>query len=1510
VKLADDGLGCPACAGPLSQEPWATGLCLSCLAGLALIDAPAAAAQVADDLQTEDHPGETFADGRILGGRYRVRSLLGRGGMGEVWRALDIKLRVDVALKALRASLHAEPRALETLRQEVRAARLVVSPNVCRIFDLVELDGRELVSMEYVDGMTLAGVLASRSPLSADEAREIAAQLLAGLEAIHAAGLVHRDIKPENVMLTRAGRLVVMDFGLAKALLSERVGTVAGTAAYMAPEQARGETLDARADVFSAGIVLAELLSPAGIRQSEERQAIWAGVHRSPPEVADTPWAPILRKAVASRKEDRYPSAAALARALEEVTLRVAGAELLEPYPGLASFGAQNADYFFGRELEIEAMWRKLRRPHLLALVGPSGAGKSSFLRAGLLATAPAGWRCLILAPGDRPFKALAQALIPELSGDPEGLELLLRIEEPAAAVAAFGRWRRRHDQALLVLDQFEELFTQNPPEVQAAFAALVGRLALDADVHVLLALRDDFLFRCHAHEPLAPILSDLTLLGPPTGTALRRALVQPALKCGYRFEDEALVDAMLAEVESERGALPLLAFAAAQLWQRRDRERGVLTHEAYSAIGGVGGALAQHAESTLERIGQERVAIVRELFRNLVTAQKTRATVDRDELLSVFAGEGAGPVREAAAQVLDALVDARLLTSYELPQAEGESAGHRRIEIIHESLLSQWPRLVRWLAQDQEGALLRDQLRQVARLWEERGRPEDLLWTGTSFREYELWRERYAGQLSASEETFTRAMSDRARRRQRQRRLALTAVVGTALAVASAMGVLWRRSEGARAQAVAAARHAEAQQTFALGQFALEKDPTAALAYALSSLEHSDTPHARLLALRALWSGPIGFALASTDQQGPSIQLGFSPDGRWLADVEQSTGTVRLWAHAGGGPRVFPSTGGWPWLGFSADSRFLVVTQAEVARIYSLPGGELTRRIEESFRWGFVGGQELITGHMLESLPDGRSRRLVKTRRLPDGEAETLGVLTYRGQSGFAVDAIRQRHFGQQGQELYELPLRAINSATPRRVVHGDEPIQTWVVAPDGERIYTWGDSGAGRIWSRATGTPVPGPRIDRPAEASWSVPTASLDGRWLAVAAGEEGAVHLWDLAGPVAAEPRALRRDARMLVAAFDPSGSWVAVRDNRALTLWPLAWRHPHVLRAPKKGLWALAIDPRGRWVGAGGEMDARAWLWPLRPEKGAERVTLETGARFYELATSPRGDLLAAGTYQSGAWLVRVDGGAPERLPGFEGSVRGFAFDREGRRLAAGGLGVPWPRERGVLRVWDLETRQAQVLDLGDGKFIGAQVFLPDGRLLTAGDGGLRLLDLATGRATPVLDGVLTAQASSDGRQLLALRAVIGPGGGVGTALVYDLETKEVRSLESHGNQVTCVAWGPSERLVVTGSRDGIVRAGPVTGEEPHLLLGHEGGVRDVGVDPEGRWIVSASEDGTVRLWPLPLEERPFHTLPHDELLDRLRSLTNYRVVPDPAAAGGYRLDFEPVAGWNRKPPSF
>ena len=447
-------------------------------------------------------------------------------------------------------------------------------------------------------------------------------------------------------MITRAGRVVVMDFGLARRRGARGARrTIAGTPAYMAPEQARGDAVDARADVFAAGVVLSEMLSVGGEADLEARQALWRAVRQTPPRVPDgsvgagaAPVARLRSAGAPGRPPTRSPAHSRRSLSVSLASRRDS------PYPGLASFTEQDAEYFFGREVEVEAVWKKLKRPRLLALVGPSGAGKSSFLRAGLLPTLPGTWKAVITTPGSHPFQALAEALVPAFSGDTQALQALLRFEDPETALQLFQRFRTSHEHVLVIVDQFEELFTLNPTEVQDAFARLLGRLVLDADIHVVLSLGTTSSFAAtHTSRSPPPLCATSLYSGPLGESGLRRALVQPALACGYRFEDESLVNEMVAGMARERGALPLLAFAASRLWEKRDRERGLLTREAYTEIGGVAGALAQHAEATLGRIGTERIPLVRELFRNLVTSQGTRAVRERGELLSVFASE-AGP--------------------------------------------------------------------------------------------------------------------------------------------------------------------------------------------------------------------------------------------------------------------------------------------------------------------------------------------------------------------------------------------------------------------------------------------------------------------------------------------------------------------------------------------------------------------------------------------------------------------------------------------------------------------------------------------------------------------------------------------------------------------------------------------------------------------------------------------------------------------------------------------------
>ncbi|HEY6342294.1 MAG TPA: serine/threonine-protein kinase [Bryobacteraceae bacterium] len=203
-----------------------------------------------------------FPAGMLLGERYKILGLLGRGGMGEVYRAHDLKLEQQVALKFLPSSAARDSRLLERFRGEVRIARQVSHRNVCRVYDLAEIDGASFISMEYVDGEDLGSLLRRIGRLPGDKAIEFARKLCAGLAAAHEKGILHRDLKPSNIMIDGRGQILVMDFGLAAAADAVRGGDIrSGTPAYMAPEQKEGREVTVRSDIYSLGLVLAEMFT-------------------------------------------------------------------------------------------------------------------------------------------------------------------------------------------------------------------------------------------------------------------------------------------------------------------------------------------------------------------------------------------------------------------------------------------------------------------------------------------------------------------------------------------------------------------------------------------------------------------------------------------------------------------------------------------------------------------------------------------------------------------------------------------------------------------------------------------------------------------------------------------------------------------------------------------------------------------------------------------------------------------------------------------------------------------------------------------------------------------------------------------------------------------------------------------------------------------------------------------------------------------------------------------------
>jgi WD40 repeat protein len=1520
VISADTVPTCTRCGTPLRSAPGTDGLCPQCLTLLDLTTAPTG------EQSSASRPVGHALSG-LIGERYEIREMLGRGGMGDVYRAFDLKLRVDVALKTVRAEDVRDEPARALIRREVRAAREVISPNVCRIFDLVDQNGLELLSMEYIDGTTLRDVLRTRGPLPLSEAREIASQFLSGLEAIHQAGLVHRDVKPENVMISRTGRVVVMDFGIAKGTSEQPSRLVSGTPAYMAPEQARGADVDARADVFSAGLVLAEMVSVGGPESRTALEAFWRGVRETPPQIPEGPWAPVLQRALACDPEARFPAIRALAHALEQVTSRLPGAEDTHPYPGLAPFTQEAAPYFFGREAEVEAVWTKLARPRLLGIIGASGAGKSSFLRAGLLPPLPASWRAAIATPGPRPFQALARALASSCPDDPDLRQALERSEDSHTILAVAARWRSRHAHVLIIVDQFEELFTHNPADVQAAFAQLLGRLVLDADAHVIVAMRDDFLARCHGHEALAPLLSDLTLLGPLDESGLRRALVQPALACGYRFEDETLVDAMVQTVLNERGALPLLAFAASRLWDKRDGERGLLTWAAYRDIGGVEGALAQHAEATLERIGEDRIPIVREIFRNLVSAQGTRAVRERDELLSVFDPSGAD-TRTAAETVLDALVVARLVTAYE--EREHESVRRQRIEIIHESLLTAWPRLVRWQTQDADSAQLRDQLRQAAQAWEERGRPADLLWSGSVYRDLELWRERYPGGLSATEEAFTAAARRRNERARRRRRVAVAALLTFAALIAITTSMLWSRSEASRRQAEAQTQRAEAGKLLAIAERELARDSTAALAYVIRSLEMVDSDVARLFVPRVLQRAPVGRVWKMTSEFGSVGVPAFSPDGQWFA----AGGFLKV-AVVGRDGQNAMMLGDYPSSGeviiavrFGPDGDVLAASRAGDVRAWTIPGGRELRR-------GAV--ETGISQFLFFTQPDAfitltgdGERWTLRSWPLGSGETQLLGTLEH-GTNLIPDDSGRRLFYEPPGRGGVYLRSLIDWNASPRRI-SDDPPDQlslyhslALALSPD-EAWLARSDHTAQVRLSRVL---PPLTMRERVLRAPTPVGHLGYDptGQWLFAddLDGAGGTKFVFDLMAPADAEPLVLARgqaeaNSRLPVV-FDPAGRWAATVEWDQVVFWPLDMPRAHVLRVPVPSCKAVFFSPDGRsllWLG----LDDLTRAVPLRGDLGDTRTVLKgppvgavEGVSYVTMHASSR--VLAMSGVEGRIAVVPLDGGPARALVGFPREttlVSEPAFSDDGRLVAAG---MSWsgPRDQKVIRVWDLDTGAVRAygpMPGADDEWGGAIPgvwFTGRDRMLAAVSGtGLVSVDLSSGatRVLARLPRIWRAMPSHDRRTVVARVAVEKQHRG--PAFLIDLAKGTTVPLRTHGEQVLEVAFDPSGTVVATGSSDGTVRVGRVSGEEPHILLGQAGWIRSLAFSPDGRWLAAAGDSPKIHIWPVPdVTKVPLHRRPVDALLAVLRTHTNLRAVPDSASPGGYALKPDPFPGWAKLP---
>jgi formylglycine-generating enzyme required for sulfatase activity len=619
--------------------------------------------------------------GVVLPGRFRVDAELARGSFGAVYRARQLTVDRDVAVKVVHAGVDPTSDDGKLFVQEIQAVGRIDHRNVVRIFQAdVTPDGRLFFAMELLGGRDLRTIGdAARVPL--DRAVALTRQLLAGLGAAHDAGLVHADVKPANALVVDGKdgeRVVLVDFGLARLKPKdegEAVESLGGTPAFMAPEQLRGERIDTRADLFSAALVLVFLVT--GWRRKKADELV-------PPldDIADPVVREALAMALAVEPAARFQTAADFAEALVGKKSRTEPTAITRaPFHHLASFTERDHGRLHGRERDLALLVEHALYRRAAIYTAPSGTGKTSLLRAGLVPKlGTLGARAIYFSCRAGGEAGLATAIAP-------GSTTI------ADAIRAHANGR-----LVLVLDQVETALETADGAALIDAALAFDRWPADADVAVILSVREDFLARLIGHRTRIDEGVPIVRLGPLSPDGAREAIGLPLAEARLTIAPE-LLDVLLADLQRAAAAVgaelgwggtpavypPHLQLAGAALYDALGRGETTLTLDHYRRLGGLDAIVGEHLDRVLDReLDDASARVARDVFLALVTATQTRAVRPESELL-----ESVGRDKQTVLLVLEALRSRGLMVRVRAP------GGEPAWELVHDSLV---PRILAWI--------------------------------------------------------------------------------------------------------------------------------------------------------------------------------------------------------------------------------------------------------------------------------------------------------------------------------------------------------------------------------------------------------------------------------------------------------------------------------------------------------------------------------------------------------------------------------------------------------------------------------------------------------------------------------------------------------------------------------------------------------------------------------------------------------------------------------------------